>query len=190
MRSAIALRRGDPMEFGGYIVPRSGGDQEGGLIRRVLSLVGGGAKGFRYFTFGPEYSSPGNGYSDSPRLERYFSEMIQAHTMIAKAEDAMWQARRPAASIAFLVDRSSQFWDAWGELRPSALCLSGCTTSMVSRQADYFVESLGLFLALSTDSNVDADWLDEQALEDEEVLKQYKVVVVTQPNVPEESMAR
>jgi hypothetical protein len=188
MRSAIVLR-GDPMEFGGYIVPRSGGDQEGGLIRRVLSLIGGGAKGFRYFTFGPEYSSPGNGYSDSPRLERYFGEMIQAHTMIAKAEDAMWEARRPAASIAFLVDRSSQFWDAWGELRPSALCLSGCTTSMVSRQADFFVESLGLFLALSTDGNVDVDWLDEEALEDAEVLKQYKVIVVTQPNVPEEGMA-
>ena len=55
MRSAIALRAADGglprLEFGGYIVPRSGGDQDGGLMRRVLSLVGGGAKGFRYFTF-------------------------------------------------------------------------------------------------------------------------------------------
>ena len=55
MRSAVALRATDgglpPLEFGGYIVPRSGGDQDGGLIRRTLSLVGGGAKGFRYFTF-------------------------------------------------------------------------------------------------------------------------------------------
>ena len=53
MRSAIALRDEDipRLEFGGYIVPRSGGDQDGGLMRRVLSLVGGGAKGFRYFTF-------------------------------------------------------------------------------------------------------------------------------------------
>jgi hypothetical protein len=55
MRSAIALRAADAglpqLEFGGYIVPRSGGDQDGGLMRRVLSLVGGGAKGFRYFTF-------------------------------------------------------------------------------------------------------------------------------------------
>ena len=55
MRSAISLRATDgslpKLEFGGYIVPRSGGDQDGGLMRRVLSLVGGGAKGFRYFTF-------------------------------------------------------------------------------------------------------------------------------------------
>ena len=56
MRSAIALRATDSgglpqLEFGGYIVPRSGGDQDGGLMRRILSLVGGGAKGFRYFTF-------------------------------------------------------------------------------------------------------------------------------------------
>ena len=186
MRSAIALRAsGLPqLEFGGYIVPRSGGDQDGGLMRRVLSLVGGGSKGFRYFTFGPEYASPGNGYSDVPWLSRLFSEMLQAHSMIAQAEAVMWEARRPSAAIAMLADKSSQYWDDWGVLRPTVLCLYGCTTSMVSRQADYFVESYGLFLALSTDSNVDVDWLDEEALLEPAILQRYKVLVITSPNVP------
>ena len=44
-------------EFGGYVVPRSsGGHVEGALLRRVISLVGGGSKGMTYFTFGPEYN--------------------------------------------------------------------------------------------------------------------------------------
>ena len=47
-------------EFGGYVVPRSsGGRVEGALLRRVISLVGGGSKGMTYFTFGPEYNFPG-----------------------------------------------------------------------------------------------------------------------------------
>lgn len=157
-------------------------------MKRVLSLIGGGAKGFRYFTFGPEYTSPGNGFSDAPQLERFFSEMIQAHTMIAKAEEIMWEARHLAASVAILLDKSSQFWDDWHVLRPKELCLAGCTKSMTSRQTDYFVEAYGLFLALSTDSNVPVDWLDEEALKEPAVLQKYKVVIVTQPNVPVEGI--
>jgi hypothetical protein len=188
-RSAIALQsQPSETEFGGYIVPRSGGDQEGGLTRRILSLIGGGAKGYRMFTFGPEYTSPGNGYSDAPQLDRFFSEMIAAHSMIAKAEEIMWEARRPMASVAMLVDQSSQFWDDWGVLRPQALCLAGCTKSMTSRQTDYFVDSYGLFVALSIDSAIPVDWLDESALEAPSVLDKYKVVIVTQPNVPVEAM--
>lgn len=132
----------------------------------------------------------GNGYSDVPWLGRLFNEMLLSHSMIAKAEAIMWEARRPRASVAMLIDKSSQYWDDWGVLRPTALCLAGCTTSMVSRQTDYFVESYGLFMALSTDSNIDIDWVDEEVLSTEPaVLQKYKVLVITSPNVPDEALA-
>jgi hypothetical protein len=52
-RSELVMRS----QFGGYVVPRSSGAKvEGALLRRVISLVGGGAKGMTYFTFGPEYN--------------------------------------------------------------------------------------------------------------------------------------
>jgi hypothetical protein len=47
------------------------------------------------------------------------------------------------------------------------------TKSMVSRQTDYFVETYGLYMLLSTDSNVDIDWVDEEALLEPAVLQKY-----------------
>jgi hypothetical protein len=44
---------------------------------------------------------------------------------------------------------------------------------MVSRQTDYFVETYGLYMLLSTDSNVDIDWVDEEALLEPAVLQKY-----------------
>ena len=32
---------------------------------KALSQIAGGAKGLRYYTFGPEYNFPGNSYSDA-----------------------------------------------------------------------------------------------------------------------------
>eukprot|EP01050_Picozoa_sp_SAG11_P020711 SAG11_NODE_3542_length_2380_cov_1.640509_2_plen_148_part_00 len=54
LRSSIALAKHDGMEFSGYIVPRSSGGRDGGLLQRIMTLVGSGAKGVRYFDFGPE----------------------------------------------------------------------------------------------------------------------------------------
>lgn len=46
MRSAIALsNHSDEMSFSGYIVTRSSGEQEGGLLQRPITMVGSGAKG-------------------------------------------------------------------------------------------------------------------------------------------------
>ena len=51
----LAAPLGGTRDFGGYVVPRSsGGTVEGALLRRVISLIGGGAKALTYFTFGPE----------------------------------------------------------------------------------------------------------------------------------------
>ena len=58
LRSSIALANHDGMEFSGYIVPRSSGGRDGGLLQRIVTLIGSGAKGVRYFDFGPEYTFP------------------------------------------------------------------------------------------------------------------------------------
>jgi hypothetical protein len=55
---------------------------------------------------------------------------------------------------------------------------------MVARYIDYSVETYGLYLALATDSNIPVDFLDEDALEEPAVLAQYKMIWVTQPDVP------
>ena len=55
LRSSITLAGHDSMEFSGYIVPRSAGGRDGGLLQRIMTLIGSGAKGVRYFDFGPEY---------------------------------------------------------------------------------------------------------------------------------------
>ena len=49
LRSSIALAKHDGMEFSGYIVPRSSGGRDGGLLQRIVTLIGSGAKGVRYF---------------------------------------------------------------------------------------------------------------------------------------------
>ena len=55
----LATPLGGTREFGGYVVPRSslgngpgqlpGALLPGALLRRVISLIGGGAKGMTYF---------------------------------------------------------------------------------------------------------------------------------------------
>lgn len=95
----LAIPHGGTADFGGYVVPRSsGGRVEGALLRRVISLIGGGAKAVTYFTFGPEYVFPGNCDSESPNLQTILQEQLQAHTLIGAAEDVLWPARRVARS--------------------------------------------------------------------------------------------
>jgi hypothetical protein len=66
----------------------------------------------------------------------------------------------------------------------SSLCLCCCVTSMVAHYIDYTAETYGLYLALATDSNIPVDFLDEDALEEPGTLAPYKLIWVTQPNVP------
>ena len=47
-------------------------------MRRVVSLIGGGAKGMTYFIFGPEYNFPGNCYSEFVDLSALFYFLFHA----------------------------------------------------------------------------------------------------------------
>jgi hypothetical protein len=190
MRSAIALsnRTGPEQEFAGYTVVGSSGAQAGGLLQRPLTMVGSGAKLVRYYNTGPEYMFPANSYSESANASRLMAEIAQANSMIAQAEHLLWTARRPPSTVAILYPRSSEMWDQFHISKyardSSSLCLCCCVTSMVAHYIDYTAETYGLYLALATDSNIPVDFLDEDALEEPGTLAPYKLIWVTQPNVP------
>eukprot|EP00041_Stephanoeca_diplocostata_P025183 m.654009 g.654009 ORF g.654009 m.654009 type:complete len:649 (-) comp22691_c2_seq59:321-2267(-) len=187
LRSAISLAAGDDgsMEFGGYIVPRTSGSSPGGMLKRILTLVGSGSKSLKYFTFGPEYTFPTNCYSekveDAPTV---FQEMQLGHHIIAKAEHVLWEARKPQARIAILAPRSSNFWDLWDEENPKQLCMCCCVSDMIRHYMDYSTEMYGLYVALATDLNLPVDFVDEDALQNKTVLHPYSLLLVTQPNIP------
>jgi hypothetical protein len=59
---------------------------------------------------------------------------------------------------------------------------------MVSRYIEYTVEAYGLYLALATDSNIPVDFIDEDALEEPQVMAKYKLILLTEPDVPAKGM--
>lgn len=163
------------IEFGGYIVPRTAGDQEDGIIQKIVSLIGHGAKGLQYFVFGPEYLFPGNCYSRSSQL---LVPLAEAHRMIAEAESLLWPGRPRQADVAILMPRSALFWDPNG--------ISDATNyRLYSHTVDYMAEIYYLFLAFMH-VNIPVDFVDEDQLTGDG-LKGVKVLYVTEPNIPEEN---
>ena len=108
--------------------------------------------------------------------------------MIADAEDILFTAKRQPSQVAIVYPRSSEMWDEWHTELATGMCLCCCVSSMVSRYIEYTVESYGLYLALATDSNIPVDFIDEDALEEPQVLAQYKLILLTEPDVPAKGM--
>lgn len=168
------------VEFGGYVVPRTAGDRDDGILQRILCLVGSGGRAVKYFVFGPEYNFPGNCYSERARV---LPKMAEAHRMIGAAEDLLWHGRRPQTAVALLAPRSAQMWDAHEQ--PIAKGLSDATnTNLNGSTVDYLAEVFDLYLALQH-ANIPVDFVDEDDLT-AEGLKAYRVLYVTAPNIPAE----
>ena len=162
------------VEFGGYIVPVSAGGRPDGILQKILTLIGSGGKAIEYFTFGPEYNFPGNCYSENAKV---LPKMAEAHRMIAAAEPLLWPGRRPRPSVAILMPRSAQPWDANG--------ISDATNASLNRgTVDYMAETFDLYLALQH-ANLPVDFVDEDDLTPEK-LNRYRVLYITEPNLPAE----
>ena len=131
---------------------------------------------------------PANCVSDSPNASRIMREQAKANAMIADAEDILYTAERQPSKIAILYPRSSELWDEGHTEFASGMCMCCCVSSMVSRYIEYTVEAYGLYLALATDSNLPVDFIDEDALEEPAVLAQYKLILLTEPDVPTKGM--
>jgi hypothetical protein len=178
LRSAAA--RGG-IEFGGYVIPRTAGDREDGILQKILSLVGHGGKAVEYFVFGPEYAFPGNCYSENSRV---IGKMAEAHRLIARAESVLWPGRMPKPQVAILMPRSAELWDVKNIAVPNQI--SDATNNHLNNSTvDYMAEIFDLFLGLQH-ANIPADFLAEDDLSPEG-LKPYRVVYVTEPNVPREN---
>ncbi|MBM4040938.1 MAG: hypothetical protein FJ290_20760 [Planctomycetes bacterium] len=166
--------------FGGYVIPRTAGDREDGILQKILCVVGSGGKAVKYFVFGPEYNFPGNCYSENARV---LPKMAEAHAMIGTAEDLLWPGKRPRAEAAILMPRSAQPWDARDIPIPNQI--EDATNNHLNRRTvDYMAEAADLYLALQH-ANIPVDFVDEDGLT-WRGLAPYKVLYVTEPNIPEE----
>ncbi len=178
LRSAAVL---SGIEFGGYVIPRTAGDRTDGILQKIITIAGSGGKGIKYFVFGPEYNFPGNCYSENVKV---LPKMAEAHAMIADAEELLYPGRRPRAQVAILMPRSAQMWDEMNE--PIAKVISDATnTNLNAGTVDYMAEIFDLYTALQH-ANIPVDFLDEDSMNEKE-LAPYKVLYVTEPDVPVEA---
>ena len=166
--------------FGGYVVPRAAGDREDGILQKILTLIGSGAKVVNSYVFGPEYTFPGNCYSEKLGM---LEKIAQANAMIGAAEDVLWPGKRPQARVAILSPKSSEMWDAKGIPIPTQI--SDATNTDLNRSTvDYMAEVADVYLALQH-ANIPVDFIEEEDLS-HSGLSPYRVVYVTEPDIPEE----
>lgn len=130
------------------------------------------------------FSHQGNCYSEREYLPDIFAGMQKAHGLIAKADDLLWTGERAPAAVAMLSPRSAYVWDTAAVKQDGQIQI---WENMTQFKADYEAELWGIYTALATHSAVSIDFVDEDGLT-EEGLKQYKLLLVTAPNVPSENL--
>ena len=168
------------VEFGSYVIGRTAGDRDEGVLQKVMTIAGSGGKAIKYFVFGPEYTFPGNCYSDRPGV---LAKIAEANAMVGAAEDLLLPGRRPRPRVAILSPRSSQMWDA--KEQTGAQGLSDATnTNLNGATVDYMAEVFNLYLACQH-ANVPVDFVEEEDLTPDG-LSHYRALFVTAPNVPAE----
>ncbi|HWE02031.1 MAG TPA: beta-galactosidase trimerization domain-containing protein [Tepidisphaeraceae bacterium] len=179
LRSAATKNK---IRFGGYVVPRAAGDREDGLLQKMLCVAGSGGKAINNFVFGPEYNFPGNCYSQRPAL---LAKLAEANAMIGAAENLLLPGARPTPQVAILAPRSACAWDLQDQ--PVAHGISDATnTNLNAHTMDYMAETFDLYVALQH-ANVPVDFVDEDDLS-RDGLANYKVLYLTEPNVPAERL--
>jgi hypothetical protein len=174
---SIADKNG--LQYGGYIIGRTAGGRDGGIMQKALSIVGSGGKAIQYYWFGPEYNFPGNCYSNQPGRLRKIAEV---NGMIGAAEDILWPGKRPRPQVAIFMPRSAQVWDA-KDNAPGQI-EDATNTNLNAKTVDYMAEVFDLYLALQHD-NIPVDFVDEDDLT-AKGLEAYRVLYVTAPNIPTE----
>jgi hypothetical protein len=168
------------VQFGGYVIPRTAGDRPDGIVQKVLSIVGSGGKAIKYFVFGPEYNFPGNCYSERAAV---LPQMAEAHRLIGAAEDVLWPGKPPRSEVAILAPRSAEMWDAKEIALPNQI--QDATNNDLNRATvDYMAEVFDLYLGLQH-ANIPVEFIDEDDLSPQG-LKPYRVLYVTEPNIPVE----
>ena len=151
------------VQFGGAITTAGTGDLHDGVLRNILTVVGSGGKGLLY-SIGPTEHFTYNAYRENPTA---LAGVADAHRMIGKAEDLLWPGKRPRAQVAILAPRSAELWN----------------TATISAPV-YLTEAFNLYRVLQR-ANVPADFVEEDDLSPAG-LAPYRVLYVTEPNIPAE----
>jgi len=171
------------VDFGGYVIPRTAGQRENGILQKIVTIVGCGGKCIKYFVFGPEYNFPGNCYSENVKV---LPKMAEAHRMIGAAEELLWPGRMPGSEVAILMPRSAMAWDAKDEAHPRSI-QDATNVGLNGQTVDYMAETYDLYMALQH-ANIPADIIEEEDLS-AAGLAPVRVLYVTEPNVPAEGLA-
>jgi hypothetical protein len=137
----------------------------------------------QYFWFGPEYNFPGNCYSDVPGA---LAAVRRANRLIATGEDLLWPGQPMRSPVAILMPRSAEMWDAQDQRLPTSI-QDATNTNLNGATTDYMAEVADLFAALQ-DADVPGEFVSEDDLT-AEGLKPYRVLYVTEPDVPAEGQA-
>ena len=103
--------------------------------------------------------------------------------MIGAAEDVLWPGKPPRSQVAILAPRSAEMWDAKEIAVPNQI--QDATNNDLNRATvDYMAEVFDLYLALQH-ANIAVEFIDEDDLSPQG-LKPYRVLYVTEPNIPVE----
>src|SRR5262249_32178471 len=113
-------------------------------------------------------------------------KIAEANRMVGAAEDLLWPGQRIPAQVGILMPRSAQPWDARDIPLPTMI--QDATNNQLNRQTvDYMAEVFDLYLALQH-ANIPVEFVDEDDLHPAG-LAQFRVLYVTEPNVPVEGQS-
>ncbi|HVF10448.1 MAG TPA: beta-galactosidase trimerization domain-containing protein, partial [Abditibacteriaceae bacterium] len=172
-------------QFGAYIMGYTSGQFPGAYAKKAMALIGHGAKHLSYYCFGPAYANPGGAYADTSgmRSPHLFRDIAQANQLIGRAEDLLWPGQPAPSTVAILYPRSAQLWDLYDPAKPTQRIFAPAGVG-VNYDVDYVAEVRGLFQALQN-SAIQTEFIEEDDLTAKS-LAQYKVIYVTEPNIPSE----
>ncbi|MCA1703779.1 MAG: hypothetical protein LC808_11160, partial [Actinobacteria bacterium] len=163
---------------GAYVVGQASGEIPGGLTRKVMALVGHGGKEIFYYAFGPR-SRLADGWSERSLLTPIVGEIAATNRLIAQGEDLLWPGVPTPSTVAVLEPRTAQMWDAYDPARP---VFDVTVSTLAQNTVDYQADVRGVQLALQH-ANVNHEVISESQLNAAE-LARYKVLYVTEPNIP------
>lgn len=102
--------------------------------------------------------------------------------MIGEAEDLLYPAERVASNIGILYPRSSFYWDEQDVEVPHGIM--DCTNHNMFAGPDYLREVYALYRTLAETLNLPVDFIDEDELLVPTSLAKFKVLYVTEPDLP------
>eukprot|EP01052_Picozoa_sp_SAG31_P014628 SAG31_NODE_916_length_11047_cov_3.507033_10_plen_375_part_00 len=108
--------------------------------------------------------------------------MAKGTGMIGAAEELLWPAERVRSDVGIIYPRSSHYWDEQDVELPRGIM--DCTNTHMTAGPDYLREVYSLWRTLSTVLNFGVEFLDEDELLAPASLAKFKVLYLTEPDLP------